>query len=72
MNWRIEMKTRIDEETKTDLQSPAMNTIRRQMRRLQKAQRTLERKQARAQKRLERESYDWASLDLEVDADEGR
>jgi hypothetical protein len=35
--------------------------IMRQMRRLKKQEQVLKRKQARAQKRLEREQYEWAS-----------
>lgn len=36
--------------------------IMKQLRHLKKQERQLQRKQARAVKRLERESYDWASL----------
>lgn len=57
---------------KTQTHRPKKNTdrllngveraIMRQMRHLKKQERQLQRKQARAIKRLEREAYDWASL----------
>lgn len=56
------MKTAIGVRKPADMTGPAMAAIRKQFRRLSKAQRTVDRKVARAAKRLEREQYEWASL----------
>ena len=56
------MKTDIGVRRPSDMTTPAMSAIRKQFRRLSKAQRTIDRKAARALKALEREAYGWASI----------
>lgn len=56
------MKTAIGVRIPSDMTGPAMASIRKQFRRLAKAQRTIDRKAARARKALDREAYGWSSL----------
>ena len=58
------MKTAIGRRTDTDCPiTGVMTKLMKQMRRLNKAQKLLRRKEARALKKLEQESYDWSILD---------
>jgi hypothetical protein len=58
------MKTSSVSPKTEDLYTPSMNALGRQMRRLKKAQRTIDRKAGRIKKQYERSAYEWAALGL--------